>query len=424
MKVYLDWAATTPLKKEVLEAMKPYLGGGFGLPHEALAKWGNASSVHSFGREAREGVDEAREKVAQFLNCSPLEIVFTSGGTEANNLAIKGVIFSNDSTSLTINKAISQQKRESPHIITSQIEHHSVLDTCKWLEKMGFAEVTYLSVDKKGIVRVEDVKKAIKKNTALITIMYVNNEIGTIQPIREIGKLIEKINRGFRSSVLRSLSSVFCPILFHTDAVQAPEYLNLDVKHLHVDMLTLSAHKFGGPKGVGVLHIKKGVNLESQNRGGNQEWGMRAGTENVAGIVGGGAAISNLKTKNEKRQLKVKKLRDKLIEGILKTIPATIFNGDRENGAPHIANFCFKGIKTDVLLTALDMEGIAVSSGSACVSGSVEPSHVTSALKIPQNYGCVRFSLGDQTTQEEIDYVLKVLPKIIKRLRNGLPSHS
>ncbi|MBI2588360.1 cysteine desulfurase, partial [Candidatus Berkelbacteria bacterium] len=395
---------TTPLKKEVLEEMKPYLRSSFA----------NASSIHSFGREARRGVDEAREKVARFLNCNPLEIIFTSGGTEANNLAIKGVIFSNKALSnkalsnrALSNRAISKQKYELPHIITSQIEHHSVLDTCQWLEKMGFAEVSYLPVGKTGIVKIEDVKKALKKSagrrTVLVSIMYANNEIGTIQPVREIGKLVEKINRSFKPSVFRPPSSVFCPILFHTDAVQAPEYLNCDVKYLHIDMLSLSAHKFGGPKGVGVLYVKRGVDLEPQMSGGAQEWGMRAGTENVAAIAGTGTAIATINPAAERSGLqpqrrskqqstinKIKKLNDHLVDGVLKKIPEAILSGERENNAPHIANFCFKGVKTDAFLTALDLEGIAASSGSACVSGSVGLSHVIKALKVPENYGCAR----------------------------------
>lgn len=423
MRIYLDYAATTPLKKEVFEAMKPYL----------LGEWGNASSVHQFGAKARSAIDEAREKIAHFLNCNPLELIFTSGGTEANNLAIKGTVFSNRVIS---NQVLKQQKSKLPHIIISAIEHHSVLDTCQWLEKMKFAEISYIPVDKSGIVSAEDVRKGIRKNTILVSLMSANNEIGTIQPIREIGKMIEKINRlqgtGYREQGkshsrfnLSPATYNLKPILFHTDAVQAPEYLNCDVKYLHVDMLTLSAHKFGGPKGVGVLFVKKGLKLEPQNIGGAQEWGVRAGTENVAGIVGCGAAIENLKMKNEKRQLKIQNLRDKLIDGVLEKISGSILNGDQQNRLPNNANFCFQGIKSEALLVKLDLEGIAASSGSACVSQSLEPSHVISALGIPEDKarGCIRFSLGEQTTQREIDYVLKVLSQAVAEIRKTLSLH-
>lgn len=419
MKIYLDYSSTTPLKKEVLKEMLPYLREGFG----------NASSIHSWGRETRQAIDGAREKVAKFLNCEPLEIIFTSGGTEANNLAIKGLVFSNKvlgnkALRLRSGQAISKSKSFLPHIITSAIEHHSVLDTCQWLEKMEFAEVSYLPVGKTGIVKIEDVKKALKKNTVLVSIMYANNEIGTVQPIREIGKMAEKINSKIKIQKSKSKFKIqnLKQIYFHTDAVQAPEYLNCNVKYLHVDMLTFSAHKFGGPKGVGILYVKKNLNLEPQNIGGAQEWGKRGGTENVAGIVGLGEAIeliSKFKSQKSKVQLKTQKLRDKLIDGLLKKIPGVILNGDREKGVPHIINFCFEGIKSETLLVKLDLERIAASSGSACVSQSLEPSHVISALGISPKLarGCIRFSLGGQTTSREIDYVLKILPRIISHLR-------
>jgi len=395
-RIYLDYAATSPTKKTVLQAMQPYF----------LDKFGNPSSLHSFGQEARAGVDWAREQVAKFLNCKPTEIIFTSGGTESDNLAIRGV---------TEEQRAKSKEQKLPHIITSAIEHHAVLHTCQDLEKKGLAEVTYLPVDKFGRVSVSDVRKAIKENTVLVSIMYANNEVGTIEPIRDIGKMIEKTNK-FR------ISDFGFRILFHTDAVQAIGYLNCDVKYLHIDMLSLSAHKFGGPKGVGALYVKEGINLAPEITGGGQEYKKRAGTENVPAIVGLSAAIAT--TNNQQPTInKIQKLRDKLIDGILREIPDVILTGHPKERLPNIASFCFKYIEGESIMLNLDLKGVAVSTGSACTSGSLQPSHVLMACGFNHEttQGFIRFSLGEDTTEEEIDYVLKILPPIVKRLRKMSP---
>ena len=395
-RIYLDYAATFPTKKTVLQAMQPYF----------LDKFGNPSSLHSFGQEARAGVDWAREQVAKFLNCKPTEIIFTSGGTESDNLAIRGVIEGQRAKS---------KEQKLPHIITSAIEHHAVLHTCQDLEKKGLAEVTYLPVDKFGRVSVSDVRKAIKENTVLVSIMYANNEVGTIEPIRDIGKMIEKTNK-FR------ISDFGFRILFHTDAVQAIGYLNCDVKYLHIDMLSLSAHKFGGPKGVGALYVKEGINLVPEITGGGQEYKKRAGTENVPAIVGLSAAIATINNQQSTIN-KIQKLRDKLIDGILREIPDVILTGHPKERLPNIASFCFKYIEGESIMLNLDLKGVAVSTGSACTSGSLQPSHVLMACGFNHEttQGFIRFSLGEDTTEEEIDYVLKILPPIVKRLRKMSP---
>jgi cysteine desulfurase len=432
-KIYLDYAATSPTKPEVLEAMEPYF----------LKKFGNPSSLHSFGQEARAAVDKAREQIAQFLNCKPEEIIFTSGGTESDNLALRGVVYARwcHENTLSISPARKLRSRLPsllrrsvgdparsgcatvflatssllpPHIITSAIEHHAVLHTCQDLEKQGLAEVTYLPVDKFGRVSVEDVRKEIKENTVLVSIMYANNEIGTIEPIREIGKIIEKVNRS-------QISNLKSQILFHTDAVQAIGYLNCDVKYLHVDMLSLSAHKFGGPKGVGVLYVKENVGIKPEITGGGQEYKKRAGTENVPGIVGLGKAIELIQ--KDKQVSKISKLRDKLIDGILRKIPDVILTGHPTERLPNSASFCFKYIEGESIMINLDLQGVAVSTGSACTSGSLEPSHVLIACGFDHQtaQGSIRFSLGEQTTEEDINYVLKILPPIVKRLRKMSP---
>lgn len=406
-RIYLDYAATFPTKKTVLQAMQPYF----------LDKFGNPSSLHSFGQEARAGVDWAREQVAKFLNCKPTEIIFTSGGTESDNLAIRGVIEGQRAKS---------KEQKLPHIITSAIEHHAVLHTCQDLEKKGLAEVTYLPVDKFGRVSVSDVRKAIKENTVLVSIMYANNEIGTVEQIREIGKMIEKI-RNPKSAIVpirnkSQIPNLKSQILFHTDAVQAIGYLNCDVKYLHVDMLSLSAHKFGGPKGVGALYVKEGINLVPEITGGGQEYKKRAGTENVPAIVGLSAAIATINNQQSTIN-KIQKLRDKLIDGILREIPDVILTGHPKERLPNIASFCFKYIEGESIMLNLDLKGVAVSTGSACTSGSLQPSHVLMACGFNHEtaQGSIRFSLGEDTTEEEIDYVLKILPPIVKRLRKMSP---
>lgn len=385
-KIYLDYAATTPIDKEVLEEMAPYFS----------QKFGNPSSIHQFGQEALEAVDKARQRVADFLNCSPRETIFTSGATESNNMAIKGVL--------------RATQAKNPHIIASSIEHSCVLNACKIIQKEG-REVTFLGVDKDGLVNSENVRKATKENTILISIMYANNEVGTIEPVSEIGKVIKEIN------IEREKNKLF-KIYFHTDAVQAVNYLDCDVKKLGVDLLSLSGHKIYGPKGVGALYVRRGTKIKSIQHGGEQEYNLRAGTQNVLGIVGLGKAISMV-MENRKKMEDVRKLRDYLIDEILKNIPNTKLNGSREFRLPHNANFSFQGVEGESILMLLDQEGIAVSTGSACSSSSLEPSHVLMAMGISPEiaHASIRFTLGKDTTKADIDFVLKVLIEKIKRLR-------
>lgn len=381
--VYLDHAATTSVRDEVLEAMLPYFKDSFG----------NASSVHSFGREAKKALDTARETVAEILNADFNEIIFTSGGTESNNLAIKGVAH--------------QYKQRGTHLITSAIEHPAVLNPMKELEKEGFT-VTYLPVNEQGIVSVEAFQNAVRDDTILVSIMHANNEIGTIQPIAAIGKIARE--RG---------------ILMHTDAVQSVGYLNIDVDDLNVDLLTLSAHKIYGPKGVGALYVRKGVQLVPQIRGGAQERRKRAGTENTAGIVGLAKALELAHREQAAVVPKIEKLRDRLLEGILQ-IPHTRLNGSRTERLPNNINVCFEFIEGESLLLNLDLKGIAGSSGSACTSGSLEPSHVLLALGLPHEiaHGSLRLTLGRDNTDAEIDYVLECLPPIVERLRQMSPLYN
>lgn len=392
-KIYLDHAATTPVDEEVFEAMRPYFS----------EKFGNPSSSHQFGKEAREATEKARKQVADFLRCKPEEIIFTSGATESNNLAVKGVIKKISSGQLAAGK--------KPHLITSAIEHPCVLNACRSLEADGSAEVTYLSVNTEGLVEVKEIEKAIKNNTVLVSVMYANNEIGTIQPIEEIGELIKRLN-GSRGGEQSSR------IYFHTDAVQAVNYLDCDVNKLGVDLLSVSAHKFYGPKGIGALFAKEGTSISRIQDGGGQEFKVRAGTHNVPGIVGLGDAIARIKN-NELGVKNIEKLRDKLADGILKSVPNSKLNGSREKRLPNNVNISFPGAEGEAILLALDFEGIAVSTGSACASGDLEPSHVLVALGLgPEDYhSSVRFTLGKYTTEEEIGRVLAVLPGTIERLR-------
>ncbi len=383
-KIYLDNAATTQIDPEALEAMLPYL----------KEEYGNASSIYSLGQRGREAIDKAREQVAGFLNCQPSEIVFTGSATESDNLAIFGIV------------RAAQAKGIKPHIITSQIEHHAVIESCEKLEKQG-VEVTYLPVGREGVVKVEDVEKAIKENTILVSIMYANNEIGAIQPIAQIGALLKKMNQGRKQK-----------IYFHTDAVQAVNYLPCDAQELGVDLFTLSAHKIYGPKGVGVLYIKQGTVIEPIILGGGHEWGIRSGTENVVGIVGLGAAIAEIK-KQQSQNVAISKLRDRLLDGIIERIPDIQINGSREFRLVNNINVSFKGAEGEALVIALDQEGIAASTGSACSSGSLDPSHVLLALGLShqQAHGSLRLTLGKNTTEQEIDQALEVLPKVVERLR-------
>lgn len=415
-KIYLDYSATTPMDKMVFEAMKPYF----------IKKFGNPSSLHSFGQEASAGVEKAREQVARFLNCQPSEIIFTSGATESDNLAIRGVM-----------KAVLKQflnpptphlyKGGSLHIITSSIEHDAVLKPCRELEKDGI-EVTYLPVKKNAVVDIEKFKQAIKDNTALVSIMYVNSEAGSIQPIREIGKIIRKVNEKKvkewqnKKPSIRGLKSP--PIYFHTDAVQAANFLNCDVGRNCVDLLSLSGHKIYGPKGVGVLYKRLGVPMEPLQTGGHHENNLRSGTLNVSGIVGLGKAFELLNKKEvEKNNKKIFKLRDKLADGVIENIPNVILNTDRQFASPSHAHFSFLGAEGESILISLDLEGIAVSTGSACASGRLEPSHVLLAMGVKEEitHSSVRFTLGKYTTEAEIKKVIKILPPIIKKLRKMSP---
>jgi len=386
-QIYLDYAATTPIDKEVLKAMMPYFKKDFG----------NPSSLHHFGQIARVAIDEARRKVAKFLNCQEDEVVFTGSATEANNLAIFGVV-----------RAL-KKKGIKPHIITSKIEHHAVLHPFEELEKEGI-EVSFLAPNKEGIIEVKEIQNAIKENTVFVSVMYANNEIGTIQPIKEIGQFLAKINKERKHK-----------IYFHTDAVQAVNYLDCDVQKLKVDLLTLSAHKIYGPKGVGALFIKKGTPIKPIIYGGGHEFGLRSGTENVAGIVGLGKAIE-LVEKHKDDIERIKKLRDKIIEKVSK-IPNTRLNGSKEKRLPNNANISISGVEGESLVIALDQHGIAVSTGSACSSKDLKPSHVLLAIGLSpkEAHGSLRITLGRFTTEEEVDYFLKVLPKVVKRLREISP---
>lgn len=384
-KIYLDHGATTPVDKKVLKSMLPYFG----------EKYGNAMSLHSFGREALEAVDKARGQMADFFGAQISEIIFTSGATESNNLAIKGTLKAYYSS--------SGNKAPKPHIITTSFEHHCILDASKSVEKEGLAEVTYIRPDKEGLIRVGDIEKAIKKNTILVSVMYVNNEIGTVQPIAEIGKMIKKKNHN---------------IIFHTDATQAINYFDCNVGKLGVDLMSMSAHKIYGPKGIGVLYVKKGTQVMRVQDGGDQEMGKRSGTHNVPGIVGLGAALLLIK---ERKQIsdKMKALRDHLIGRVLKEIPDSKLNGSKIKRSPNNANFSFARVEGESLILMLDSEGIAASTGSACSSGSLEPSHVllSIGLKPEEAHGSLRLTLGKYTTKKDIDVAADVIKKVVENLR-------
>jgi len=380
-KVYLDHNATTPTHPEVVKAMLPYYEEVFG----------NASSIHQFGQQARKAIDKAREKVADFIGAKPEEIVFTSGGTEADNFAIKGVAYANE--------------KKGNHIITSSIEHHAVLNPCKYLEKQGF-QVTYIPVDRYGLFNPDEVKKAVTKETILITIMHANNEVGTIEPIAEIGKIAKE--KG---------------ICLHTDAVQTVGKIPVDVNELNVDLLSLSGHKIYGPKGIGALYIRKGTRIQPLIQGGHHEKNRRAGTENVPAIVGLGKAIEIAKETMEGESIRLTNLRNKLCSGIGEKIDHVHLNGHPGKRLPNTLNMSFEFIEGESIILSLDMKGIAVSSGSACTSGSLEPSHVLKAMGVDPAIaqGSIRFSLGKDNTEEDINYVLEVLPEIIARLRAMSP---
>jgi cysteine desulfurase len=375
--IYLDHAATTPAAPEVVDRMQPYFS----------ALFGNPSSIYGLGRKSMQALDEAHETVAAILNCRPIELVFTGGGSEADNLAIRGIAYS--------------PRRRGRHIITSAIEHHAVLHTCQQLEREGFA-VTYLPVDRDGLIDPDAVAAALTDETALVTIMYANNEIGTIQPIAAIGRICRERR-----------------VPFHTDAVQAGGLLDLDVAALHVDLLSLSAHKFYGPKGVGVLYIRQGSRVQPQILGGSQERNRRAGTENVPGIVGAAVALARAQEERIAEGARLTALRDRLIAGVLATPGASLTGHPTLRLANH-ASFALAGVEGESLLLNLDLIGVAASSGSACTTGALEPSHVLMALGLSSDTarGHLRLTLGHSTTEADVDFVLEHLPGIVSRLRS------
>ena len=379
--IYMDYAATTYTKPEVLEEMLPYF----------TELYGNPSSIYTMSRATKKAIDIARDRVAKAINAGSEEIYFTGGGSEADNWALKGVAFAN--------------KHRGNHIITTQIEHHAILHTCEFLEKNGF-KVTYLPVDEYGMVNLDELKNAITDQTILVSVMFANNEIGTIQPIKEIGKICRDKK-----------------VFFHTDAVQALGNVPIDVKEMNIDLLSMAAHKIYGPKGTGGLYIRKGIRIDNLIHGGGQERARRAGTENIAGIVGFGKAVELSIANMDKHREKLITLRDKLITGLLK-VSNTRLNGPiGANRLPGNVNICFRFIEGESILLMLDMEGICGSSGSACTSGSLDPSHVLLAIGLPAEiaHGSLRLSLGDGNTDEEVEHVLKVVPKIIQRLRDMSP---
>ena len=380
-KIYLDYAATTPVDPRVLKAMLPYFSVTFG----------NTMSLHSFGQEAKAALEESRAIVADLINAKPNEIIFTSSATESNNLALKGVAFAN--------------KNKGRHIIISQIEHACVRETAKWLETQGF-EVTRIKVDEYGLVSPEDVKKAIKKETILVSIIHASNEIGTIQPIEEIGRICKE--RG---------------VYFHTDAVQSFGKIPIDVNKMNIDLLTASSHKMYGPKGAACLFVREGVKIEPILHGGGHEFGLRSSTVNVAAIVGFAKACEICKKEMKKEAERLTKLRDKLIKGVLEKIPGSRLNGHPKMRLPNNANFSFKGVEGEAIVIQLDLLGIAGSTGSACASAKLEPSPILLAigLKPEQAHGSLRLTLGRWTKEKDIEYVLKVLPKVIKNLRKISP---
>ena len=379
--IYLDNAATTKVAPEVYEAMNPYFE----------EYYGNAASVYRFAGESKKAVEDARKEVADFLGAKPNEIYFTGGGSESDNWALKGLAFS--------------LRNKGKHIITSAIEHHAILHTCEYLEKLGY-EITYVGVDENGILKLDELEKAIREDTILISVMFANNEIGSIQPIKEIGEIAKKHK-----------------ILFHTDAVQAYGQVPINVDEMNIDMLSASGHKLNGPKGIGFMYIRKGLKLRSFIHGGAQERKRRAGTENVTGIVGFGKAVEIAFETMEERTAKEQELRDYAVRRILAEIPYCRLNGGRDKRLPNNINISFQFIEGESLLIMLDMAGICASSGSACTSGSLDPSHVLLAIGLPHEiaHGSLRMTLGEETTKEDMDFVVEKLKEIVDKLRKMSP---
>jgi len=383
-KIYLDHNATTPMRPEVLDAMLPYF----------KEKFGNASSIHGFGRDAKVALEEAREKVAEILGASSSEIFFTSGGTESDNLATKGTAFAN--------------RKKGRHIVTSKIEHHAILESCKFLEKEGF-EVTYLPVNFRGLIDPEDLSNAIRDDTTLVSIMYANNEVGIIQPIEQLSKIAKKMK-----------------IYFHTDAVQAAGKIPIDVQKLNVDMLSVSGHKIYGPKGVGAIYIRKGVRIAPLSHGGHHERSRRAGTENVPAIVGLAKALELVVGEMENQNKHLRNLTEAFYKKLMESIPDVVLHGDLDRRIPNTLNLSFKGVEGESIILSLDMKGVAVASGSACTSGTLEPSHVLSAMGVDPAIaqGAIRFSFGRDTAMQDVEYVAGILPEIVQRLRSMSPLYA
>ncbi len=383
-KVYLDHSATTPMRGGVLEAMLPYFAERFG----------NPSSIHGFGREAKVALEEAREKVAGIFGAAPSEIYFTSGGTESDNLAIKGTAFAN--------------RKKGKHIITSRIEHHAVLESCKFLEEEGF-EVTYLPVDSRGLVDPEDLRKAIRDDSILVSVMHANNEVGTLQPIKDLAAISRE--KG---------------IYFHTDAVQSVGKIPLDVRELAVDMISMSGHKMYGPKGVGALYVRKGVRITPWAHGGHHERSRRAGTESVPLIVGFAKALDLMAGEMGQHDKLMRSLAETFYRRLVESVPDVFLHGEPTERIPNILSVSFKGVEGESVILSLDLKGVAVSSGSACTSGTLEPSHVLSAMQVPPEIaqGAVRFSFGRDNTPEDVDYVASILPEIVQRLRSISPLYA
>jgi cysteine desulfurase len=405
--IYFDHSATTPVDPDVLKTMMPYFS----------EIYGNPSSIHNYGQNAMIGVEKAKKQAADFLNCAPDEVIFTAGATESNNLALIGAV-----------RALEKkQPGRKLHIITSVIEHDSILEPVAYLQKNGI-EATHLPVDKRGVIKLEELRNAIKDETALVSLMYVNSEVGSMQPIKEAGKIIKKVNeerlKNWNNAKPAERGEKPQPIIFHTDATQAVNFLHCKVDELKLDMLSLSAHKIYGPKGVGLLYVKKGTPMIAQQLGGHHQGNRRSGTLNTPGIVGLGHALSKLSPNyQEKTNKKIAAVRDYLIKGIIKNIPDVVLNTDTSVSTPAHAHFSFLGVEGESLLIALDLEKIAVSTGSACASNSLKASHVIVAMgiKVEVAHSSIRFSLGKHNTKDDIDRLIKALPPIVKRLRDFNP---